>query len=176
MRPARPLAALVLLAVAAWLAGCSGGPSPRAWAVAVCTSLDPWRTEIGSLTTRTQEQMAAATTPEQAKENLIRLFDGAEQASERARAGVEKAGVPDVPGGDRIAGSFTTALAAVRDSYARARSGIEGLAIAPANLFYQQVGKVVETLDAEYSAGSLDTSNLNSPPLKKAFDEVPECR
>ncbi|HET6483813.1 MAG TPA: hypothetical protein VFG35_27735, partial [Actinoplanes sp.] len=92
MRPARPLALLALLALVAPLAGCSGSHSPRAWAASVCTSLEPWRTEIGSLTTRTQQQMKSATTPRQAKENLMRLFAGAEDASERARSGVVKAG------------------------------------------------------------------------------------
>ncbi|MCY1137411.1 hypothetical protein OWR29_05315 [Actinoplanes sp. Pm04-4] len=176
MRPARPLALVALLALLASLAGCSGSPGARAWAASVCTTLEPWRTEIGSLTTRTQQQMEKATTPGQAKENLMRLFGGAAEASEKARAGVVKAGVPDVDDGARIADGFTGSLAATRDAYARAKTGIEGLATAPAEAFYQQVTKVVEQMQADYAASSLDTSNLNSVELKAAFDEAPECR
>jgi len=176
MRPARPLVLLALLALAASLAGCGGSPGARAWAASVCTTLEPWRTEIGSLTSRTQQQMDTATTPGQAKENLMRLFGGAADASERARAGVAKAGVPDVDDGARIAEGFTGSLAATRDAYARAQSGIKGLATAPAETFYQQVSKVVEQMQTDYQASSLDTSNLNSVELKDAFDEVPECR
>jgi hypothetical protein len=176
MRPARPLALVALLALLASLAGCSGSPGARAWAASVCTTLEPWRTEIGSLTTRTQQQMEKATTPGQAKENLMRLFGGAAEASEKARAGVVKAGVPDVDDGARIADGFTGSLAATRDAYARAKAGIEGLATAPAEAFYQQVTKVVEQMQADYAASSLDTSNLNSVELKAAFDEAPECR
>ena len=66
------------------VAGC-GGPSPRAWAASVCEALTPWRAEINKLTSSTQQQMTAQTTPAQAKENLVRLFAGAEQASETAR-------------------------------------------------------------------------------------------
>ena len=43
----------------------------------MCNALAPWRTEIGTLATRTQQQMTAETTPAQAKENLVRLFGGA---------------------------------------------------------------------------------------------------
>ncbi|WP_250029176.1 hypothetical protein [Paractinoplanes maris] len=176
MRPARPLALLALLVLVASIAGCSGAPNARAWAASVCTTLEPWRTEIGSLTTRTQQQMETATTPGQAKENLMRLFGGAEDASERARAGVVKAGVPDVDNGAQIADGFTGSLAATRDAYAKAKTGVEGLATAPAETFYQHVSKVVEQLQSDYQASSLDTSNLNSVELKSAFDEVPECR
>ena len=176
MRPARPLAVLLLLALTTTLAGCGGAPGARAWAASVCTSLEPWRTEIGSLTTRTQQQMDAATTPGQAKENLMRLFGGAEEASERARAGVQKAGVPDVEDGREIADGFTGSLAAVRDAYARARTGVGALPTAPADTFYQEVTKVVQQLQADYQKSGLDTSKLNSPELKSAFDELPECR
>ena len=65
------------------------------------------------MTTRTQQQMTTRTTPNQAKENLMTLFGGAQSASERARAGVAKAGVPDVSDGKQIAASFVRSLAAM---------------------------------------------------------------
>ncbi|HEY0002878.1 MAG TPA: hypothetical protein VGB74_20660 [Actinoplanes sp.] len=176
MRPARPLALVLLLAFVSTAAGCSAAHGARAWAASVCTTLEPWRTEIGSLTSRAQQQMSALTTPGQAKENLTRLFAGAETASERARAGVAKAGVPDVEDGADIADGFLGSLAAMRDAYGKARTGIQALSTAPAETFYEQVTKVVQQLQADYDASSLDTSNLNSEELKAAFDEVPECR
>ena len=176
MRPARPLALVLLLAFVSIAAGCSATHAARPWAASVCTTLAPWRTEIGSLTSRAQQQMSALTTPGQAKENLTRLFAGAENASERARAGVANAGVPDVEDGDQIANGFLSSLAAMRDAYGKARTGIEALPTAPAETFYDQVGKVVQQLQADYQKSSLDTSNLHSEELKTAFDEVPECR
>ena len=174
MRSARPL--LIFATLAVMLAACSGSPGPRAWAASVCTTLSPWRTEIGTLTTRTQQQMTAETTPSQAKENLMRLFGGAQEASEKARAGVEKAGVPDVKGGQQIAAGFESSLSAMRDAYGRARTGIEALATSPAKTFYTQVATVVDTLGKEYAKSDLDTSKINSKELSQAFEEVPECR
>jgi hypothetical protein len=120
--------------------------------------------------------MTAETTPAQAKENLMRLFGGAQDASEKARAGVEEAGVPDVKGGKQIAESFESSLSAMRDAYGRAKSGIEALATSPAKSFYTQVAAVVDTLSTEYAKSELDTSKLDSKELSQAFDEVPECR
>ena len=176
MRAARPKSLLLLLVLAVTLGGCAGAPAPRAWAASVCTALAPWRTEIGTLTTRTQQQMTAATTPAQAKENLMRLFGGAESASEKARAGVQQAGVPDVDHGDQVAESFMASLSGVRDAYGRARSGIEALATSPTKTFYTQVGAVVDKLNSDYKLSELDTTKLDSKELKQAFDEVPQCR
>ncbi|GAA3347398.1 hypothetical protein GCM10020358_61990 [Amorphoplanes nipponensis] len=176
MRTARTAPLLLVLSLLVTLGGCSGGPAPRAWAATVCTVLAPWRTEIGTLATRTQQQMTAETTPAQAKENLTRLFGGAESASEKARAGVEKAGVPDVEQGKKVADSFAASLGAMRDAYGRARSGIAALATSPSKDFYAKVGSVVDTLNVEYQQSELDTSRLDSEELKQAFDEAPECR
>jgi hypothetical protein len=177
MRPARPLIVLLLVAVlSASLAACVHTTGPRTWAASVCTALAPWRAEISTLTDRTQEQMTAETPAAQAKENLVRLFGGAETASEQARAGVERAGVPDVDSGEEVARSFTAALSGMRDAYGRARAGIEALNTAPQKAFYEQVGAVVQKLNAEYEQSALDTGKLSSVELKQAFDEVPECR
>ena len=167
---------LTLVVLCATLLGCSNAAGPRVWAASVCAALDPWRTEIGTLTTRTQQQMTAATTPAQAKENLMRLFGGAASASEKARAGVERAGVPDVDQGEQVATGFMAALSGMRDAYGRARAGIQALSTSPQRTFYQQVGAVVQQLNEEYEKSSLDTSKLHSRELKQAFDEVPECR
>jgi hypothetical protein len=170
--PGRWLAALLVAAV---LAGCGGGPAPTAWAASVCEALTPWRTEIGDLTVRTQQQMTAETTPAQAKENLVRLFGGAHAASEQARAQVERAGVPDVDGGQAVLDRFTASLAAVRDAYGRARDAIAKLDTGQATVFYDRVAEVVAALNVEYGRSALDTTNLESGELKRAFDEVPEC-
>ena len=106
----------------------------------------------------------------------MRLFEGAKDASEKAREGVQKAGVPDVADGKRVASSFTASLGSMRDAYGRARSGIQALPTTPSATFYTKVSGVVDTLNADYSKSELDTSNLDSAELKDAFDEVPECR
>ncbi len=171
----RPLIALALLAVLATAAGCSGGPPPRAWAASVCETLTPWRAEIDALTTRAQEQTPHAATPEQAKDNLVHMLEGARDASERARGKVESAGVPEVEGGQAVAAGMIDSLRKIRDAYAKARDTVDGLPTADPPAFYDGVESAMKTLQQEYAASSLDTSKLHSPELQKAFDEVPEC-
>ena len=166
----------VVLAALVLSAGCgSSGPSPRAWAASVCSALTPWRAEISKLTSSTDQQMTAQTTPAQAKENLVRLFGGAEQASEDARRKVEQAGGPTVETGAEISAGFRASLASMRDAYGRARTTIDGLSTGEAGAFYEGVQAAVEKLQQDYDASALDTSRLNSEELKRAFDEVPEC-
>ncbi|MER7888695.1 hypothetical protein ABTX15_02595 [Micromonospora sp. NPDC094482] len=180
MRTCRAAAAGKLTVVLATLvlvvSGCGGGPSPRAWAASVCSALAPWRSEISRLTSSTDQQMTAQTTPAQAKENLVRLFGGAEEASETARREVEKAGVPETDHGEEISAGFRSSLGKMRDAYGRARDTIDGLSTAQASTFYDGVKAAVDTLNKEYDAGALDTNRLKSEELKRAFDEVPECR
>jgi hypothetical protein len=158
------------------LGACASGPTPQVWAASVCAALGPWRTEISRLTSSTQQQMTAKTTPSQAKENLVRLLGGAEQATETARNKVEQAGVPDVQKGDAVASGFLSSLTAVRNAYGKARTAIAALGTGQATPFYDGVQATMETLNAEYKASALDTTHLDSRELKQAFDEVPECR
>jgi hypothetical protein len=158
-----------------FLAGCGGGPPARVWAASVCTALQPWRIELGSLTTKAQEQANAAPNPAQAKENLIRLFDGAQKSTESARHKVEAAGVPDVDNGRKIAQSFVATLAAVRDASGHAKTGIDGLTSADPKTFSDGVAAVLTTLNKEYAQSAIDVTQLDSVELRKAFDEVPEC-
>lgn len=177
MRCPRALPAVFCVLLLAFVVGgCANGPGARSWAATVCEALAPWRNEITSLNRRAQQQMTAETTPAQAKENLVRLVSGAEAASETARAKVAKAGVPDVQDGAEVARGFVTSLAAVRDAYAQAKQSLQTLDTGEPKTFYDGVSAVLTTLNQEYSRSALDTSSLDSPELKQAFDEVPECR
>ncbi|MFK3981513.1 hypothetical protein ACI2K4_14190 [Micromonospora sp. NPDC050397] len=174
--PAAGILPVVLCTLVLLVGGCGGGPTAPAWAASVCDALSPWRLEIDELTSSAQQQMTAQTTPAQAKENLVRMMAGAERASEDARRGVAEAGVPDVSQGDLVSDGFLDSLTQVRDAYGRAKRSIEQLDTGRPEPFYDGVEAAVDTLNKEYDASGLDTSKLNSPELKQAFDEVPECR
>ncbi|WP_018830802.1 hypothetical protein [Salinispora tropica] len=165
-----------VLATVVLTAGCGGGPSPGAWATSVCSAMTPWRAEIRKLTSSTDQQMTAQTSPAQAKENLVRLFDGAARASETARRQVEQAGIPEAAQGAEVSERFRTSLAQMRDAYSKARDSIDSLSTSQTTVFYDGVRDAVQTLNQEYEASALDASDLNSEELRRAFAEVPECR
>lgn len=166
---------IVLALLAALLAGCAEGPPARAWAATVCSALEPWRAEINTLTARAQQQTPQSATPEQAKDNLVRMLEGARDASETARGKVEAAGVPEVDGGDEVAAAMVESLRKVRDAYGKARDTVHGLPTSESASFYEGVRAAMDTLQKEYAASALDTSKLHSVELQQAFAEVPEC-
>jgi hypothetical protein len=160
-------------------AGCGGDPpsgvKPATWAKSVCTALTPWRTQLDTLTDQTQQQLTSSTTPEQAKQNLLGLLDGAATASETARQKVADAGTPGVDHGNDIAARFVASLQTARDAYAHAKTTVAGLDPSDAQAFYAAVAQAFDKLQHEYAASALDTDKVSSAPLRKAFNEVPEC-
>ena len=169
--------ALVPLMLAALLVtGCGNGGVPhRTWVTSVCQALSPWRDRITTLNGQAADQMKAAKTPAQTRDNLLHLLDGARQATEDARAKVAAAGVPDVTDGPAIEQRFVAALAGARDAYAKARHGIEGLAQQNETTFYAGVKTTMDDLTKDYAKAGVDTGKLASADLKKDFDEVPAC-
>jgi hypothetical protein len=170
------LAVVPALALLAVLAGCAAGPPPRVWAASVCSALSPWRAEIATLTSRAEQVTPQSASPELAKDNLVRMLEGARDASGRARDQVEAAGVPEVDGGEAIARGVVDSLSKVRDAYGRARDGVQALPTTEAAAFYQGVTEVMTRLGQDYEGSALDASSLRSQELKEAFAEVPECR
>jgi hypothetical protein len=174
--------ATALLVVAAAVAGCGddrsdrGDVAPEAWAGRVCAALAPWRGEIDALTGRAQAQMDAAKSPDQAKKSLVELLAGAETSSERARAAVAAAGLPDAANGRRVATEFAQSLERTRDAYGRAKTAVNALATAQAKAFYDGVAAVFAQLTKEYAASAPDPDKITSTELRKAFDKVPACR
>jgi hypothetical protein len=181
------LAIAATLAVAALVAcgtdsGSAAGSTknPAAWAGQVCAALTPWRGQIALLNARAQQQVTAASTPTQTREDLLDLLAGGETASETARAAVVAAGAPDVDGGTEVAGRFAASLAQTRDAYAAARAELLALSTddgsSDGSRFYAGVASVLSTLTAEYARAGVDTSGLDSVELRAAFDEADGCR
>jgi hypothetical protein len=164
--------AALLVAVLA-LSACGRGAVPhRTWVTRVCQALGPWRDQLTTLNGQAAAQMRGATTPAQAREHLLRLLDGARQASEDARAKVAGAGIPDVADGVVIEQRFVDALAAVRDAYGKAQHAVQQLSDGG---FYAGVQQAMDKLNQEYARAGVDTGRLASADLRKDFDEVPAC-
>ena len=179
MRPARPLALLLVLALAVPARRpAPARPDARAWAAQVCTTLSPWRTEIGSLTTRTQQQMTAETTPGQAKENLMTpLRRRARTRASGPGPAWPKAGVPDVTDGQQIADRL------------RRFAGRDARRLRPGPHRHRQRSPPPRPRPSTPRSARSSTSSTRitrravwtpasstRPSSKTAFDEVPECR
>ncbi len=158
------------------VAGCGGSVAPRTWVTTVCQALAPWRATIAQLNGAAQTAMATARTPGDTRDHLLALLAGAQRASERARATVDAAGVPDVDGGAEIERRFVASLAAVRDAYATAAATIGALDTTDPDAFYSGVATAMSRLDADYQHAGVDTDQLASTTLQADFAQVAACR
>jgi hypothetical protein len=173
----RARAAVPLIAVlAVTLSACGSAIAPRTWATTVCQALSPWRAQIATLNQTAKTEMATAHTPADTRTHLLALLDGGEKASEKARAAVQAAGVPDVDGGAVIEKRFVAALAAVRDAYKKAETTVAALPTDDSDRFYDGVGTAMTTLNTDYANSGVDTSQLASAELQTDFDQVAACR
>lgn len=171
----RFLASAAAFVLAASLLSCSGATEPKAWTDQVCHALTPWRSEITALNTQAQTQLKTATSPAQARDSVMHLLDGAQKSTENARSRVAAAGVPDVKGGKDAANRLVSALASVRDAYAKASHAIGALKTDPADAFYAGVVTAMNTLNQEYAKSGVDADALGSTELAKDFDEASAC-
>jgi hypothetical protein len=172
----RGLLAVPVVACVTLAAGCGGPVAPRTWVTSVCQSLAPWRTSISRLNSTAQVEMASARTPQDTRSRVLSLLDGAQQASERARAAVDAAGVPDVDGGAEIERRFVASLAAVRDAYARAAAAVGTLSTTDPAAFYSGVAAAMNRLATDYQSAGVDTDRLASTELQNDFAQVAACR
>jgi hypothetical protein len=163
--------------IIATLTGCGDSKVPPAqWAAKVCAAVGPWRAQIETLNAQAQQQVSGASSPAQVRASLMDLLNGAAVASENARQAVAAAGVPDVDGGDTVAARFADSLTRAREAYRHAGSDLASLPSLDPTSFYDGVVAVMNRLQTEYAASALDTSNLDSPALRDAFDGVDQCR
>ena len=177
MRRNWSIVAILTLLVVVGTSGCGDSKVPPAqWAAKVCAAVGPWRARIETLNAQAQQQVSAASSPVQVRASLMDLLNGAAVASENARQAVVAAGVPDVDGGDTVAARFADSLSRAREAYRHAGSDLASLATADPTSFYDGVVAVMNRLQTEYAASALDTSNLDSPALRDAFDGVDQCR
>jgi MoxR-like ATPase len=171
------IAVIVVIGLVIGVAGCGASKVPPVqWATTICSAVRPWRNQITALNTQAQQQVSSTSSPAQVRDSLVSLLSGGEQASERARAAVASAGIPDVDGGAMVASRFADSLTKIRDAYRHARTDLQTLAISDASSFYDGVVAVLARLQTEYAASALDTSNLDAPALREAFDGVDQCR
>lgn len=171
-------AVLVAGLVLGLLPACGGEDSvpPKTWAKSVCAAVKPWSAEIARLQEEARRKITAKADAVQTKTELITLFAGMAQATDTAAVKVREAGEPDVDDGGKIADQFVSALTTAHDSFVKGKDAVAGLPTDDAKLFYDGVVAAGNAMSQENAKASQAFSDISSPELDRAFNEVPECR
>jgi hypothetical protein len=148
---------------------------PVAWAKSACGTLRPWAQGIQTAVTNAQSSFGKSADPVVVKPQLDKLFGDAATSTGAAITAIDKAGIPDVKNGERIAKDFRTALVGARDAFAKAQKAVAALNPADKAKFAPAVSKIGSQLGADYGAAGKQLTSAPSTELKAAFDKTPEC-
>ncbi|WP_163568139.1 hypothetical protein [Fodinicola feengrottensis] len=172
----RLLAPLAVFCVLVLAACASDKVPPDEWASKICVAVKPWSTSINAAVSAAQQKITSGSSPTQTKADLLTLYGGARDASNRALGQVQAAGIPDADNGAQVAQQFTAALTTARNAFAHAATRTAALSTSNKNAFYAGVVAVGQQLTTENGQNSAGFSNVSSDQLQKAFDSVTECK
>jgi hypothetical protein len=168
---------LVALTLLTGTTACGGDKkvSAQTWAKDICGTVRPWAQSIQTSVAGTKNSTAASTAPATAKAQLQKVFGDATKATDKAIKGVDKAGVPDVKNGSKIAKEFRAALVGARNAFAKAEKAVGKLDTKNKKAFDTSVGQIGAQLGKDYEAAGKKISVTQSAELKKVFDKTPQC-
>lgn len=182
-RRGRAAVAIVLLtSLAACAQDDSGGSATKSkvsagvWAKDVCTTVRPWAGKIQTAVTNTQATLDKSSEPKVVKPQLTQLFFGAARATDTAIADIDKAGVPDVDGGEQIVKDFRAALVGARNAFAAAQTSVQGLDTSDKKKFDAAVSRVGTKLKQDYAKAGKNIEKATSAELTRAFEQEPACQ
>jgi len=172
----RLIGAILSIALLTGATGCGEKKvSAQTWAKSICGTVRPWAQSIQASVASTKNSTSPSTPPATAKAQLKKVFGDAAKATDKAIAGVDKAGRPDVKNGDKIAKNFRTALVAARDAFVRAERDVAKVDTSDKKAFDAEVGRIGQQLGKDYEAAGKQVSVTQSAELKKVFDKTKEC-
>ena len=169
---------VLAVGVAVGLVAACGKPdavAPKAWAKSVCQAVKPWSSDIRRLQGEARQKITAKSDATQTKTELITLFGGMSQSTDAALVKVRRAGVPDVDGGKKISDQFISALTAAGKSFTMGKDAVAALPTDNPTTFYNGVVKAGDQMSKENNKAGEAFSNISSPELDRAFNDVPEC-
>ncbi len=172
----RWISLLVALTLLTGAVACGEKKVPaKTWAKDVCGTVRPWARGIQTSVASTRSATGPRTSPATAKLRLQRVFRDAVKSSDKAIKGIDKAGVPDVKDGDKIAKDFRSALVGARAAFAKAEKATGKADTTDRKAFDRDVGRIGAALSKDYEAAAKAINVTRSAELKRAFDQAPQC-
>jgi hypothetical protein len=174
---------VLVLAVGALLAGCSGStapvpppvatpvlpPTPEAWTESVCAALVP---VVARLTNAPGLDLGA---PEATRQAYLTYLDEGLAATDRARAELAAAGPAPVPDGDVIAEQIRGDVADLRTDLVAARDQVQRTDTGSAVAIGRAIVGVSRVVGALLNGAEVAANITRDPTLKAAYDTSPSC-
>ncbi|MBA3551409.1 MAG: hypothetical protein H0W27_00870 [Actinobacteria bacterium] len=174
------------IAAAVTLTACGGGDgsdgggaeetvTPQEYASDVCGALDGWvtasRDRAGSLTGALNPTASA----ESRRDVLAGYIDGLIEDTEALIGDVRTAGVPDVEGGEQIAGQIVDAFDTVKTELEQTRGEVDALPTDDPAAFTAAATQLGTSIQTSLTAAGTSVGGISEPTLNRAFAGEPAC-
>ena len=153
------------------------GTAPGAWAKSVCTNVGAW---VATIEHASAGKAATATTtkPKAAKKALLKLVGIAVTATKKLVVKLKRAGVPAVKGGGLLASEVRDGYSQVVRSLQQSQRDLKRASVKSSTAFLAAARGVEDALESaleHVQAAFNAATNLDIPPLLKAFAAQPAC-
>lgn len=168
----RPTA--LTLAAGLLLAGCgSDTVEPKEWMADICGSASKAQANVQKAGGRFQADPAD---PAKTKASFLTLLSSIEKTIEKLEADVENAGVPDTDNGEKSKQRIIDGLQAAEETFAKARKDVQAVDSTNSAELLKVFGQVGQDITEGQQKFGRFEDRLQSPELKKAYQNVPACQ
>jgi len=188
MRPARPLALLLSIAVLAFAAaGCGGGggssasgTKPETWSASVCGALQTWTDDLKTGSQNLSADLRKSSDLKSVKQKLVAFLEDAEQSTRKMVQDVKAAGAPAVKDGPAIQSDLENGLTDAQNSFHRAVAKAKKLPTNDPAALTTGLTSLGTQIQSELTSTGQHFSNLEKKydvgDLNKAMAGEPSCK
>ena len=166
------LAAGFVLALAS--CGGGGGVDAKAYVRSVCTATTDWQKDIQERTVALAGSLDPKATLPIQKQALVDLLGGLVQATDAYADKVDKAGVPDVDGGEDAAAKLVEALERIAKAFRTAHDQAGSLPTDSKDAFQQAADAIGKTVNS--SVTGIEDPFKDSTELNTIAGQDPACK
>jgi archaellum component FlaC len=161
------------------LSGCSsddGNDKLDAWAKQVCDAVQPQAKKIEAANAAIQKQTSDNSTPQAVQKTDAQAFQDMSDAYKAIGAAVEKAGAPDVDGGEKKKTDAVKELNDIAASYASLKTQVDKLDTKDQAKFADGLKDIATSLDKLSTSGNDALKNLEEGDVGKAMAKQETCK
>jgi len=161
------------------LSGCSsneGNDKLDAWAKQVCDAVQPQAKKIEAANAAIQKQTSDNSTPEAVQKTDAQAFQDMSDAYKAIGAAVEKAGAPNVDGGEKKKTDAVKELNDIAASYASLKTQVDKLDTKDQAKFADGLKDIATSLDKLSTSGNDALKNLEEGDVGKSMAKQESCK
>ncbi|WP_413757779.1 small secreted protein [Streptomyces sp. MMBL 11-3] len=161
------------------LSGCSSDDNDdklNSWAQEVCDAVQPQAKKIAAANTAIQKQTSDNSTPAEVQKTDAQAFQDMSDAYKAIGAAVDKAGAPDVEGGEKKKTDAVKELNTISSSYGDLKKQVDDLDTKDQAKFADGLKGIATQLDKLSQSGNDALAKLEEGDVGKAMAEQESCK